>query len=318
VSGAYVLDGATEAMVASLESQKERERLTRFLTLELQDGKGTGILGDVFLLLKANRCFMEKLPAQFNRELVQPIQEQALRMEKTFSLQSELQQKAMAQDRRTTEASFRTMEHMEAIAPKVQSVVQNSFDQIDTKKLSHTIAETLEKAVIAPVAKTNSELQRTVQLLGKLIDHVRGIFDLLKDINIYGMLAGCFALAFVVCGLISYFAIDSAKHSYEDTVRFQEQKLQAIFAEVQKVQAAPSYNGDAFEKLRLLQIPITVEPAVDGQGQTMDGRYTLSLAGAENAQLLQPNSEGVITFSAIDLGTMIKRQIQEQNKLLGH
>jgi hypothetical protein len=68
-------------MVASLDSQEERDRLTRFLTVELPEGKGTGILGDVFLLLKANRCYMEKLPGQFNRELVQPLTENLLRLE---------------------------------------------------------------------------------------------------------------------------------------------------------------------------------------------------------------------------------------------
>ncbi len=49
VTGAYVLDAATQAMIAALDSQEDRDRLTRFLTVELQDGKGTGIEGQSLL-----------------------------------------------------------------------------------------------------------------------------------------------------------------------------------------------------------------------------------------------------------------------------
>ena len=145
MTGAFVLDGATSAMVASLDSQEERDRLTRFLTVELQDGKGTGILGDVFLLLKANRCFMEKLPAQFNRELIQPLTENMLRLETNLGLQAKAQEKTLVQASRCAESSTAAAGRMESIVPKVQTVVQTAFDEIDssalTKKIEDSVVE---------------------------------------------------------------------------------------------------------------------------------------------------------------------------------
>jgi len=48
VTGTYVLDGPTQAMIASLDSQEERDRLTRFLTIELQEGKAPVFLATCF------------------------------------------------------------------------------------------------------------------------------------------------------------------------------------------------------------------------------------------------------------------------------
>ena len=141
MNGAYVLDAPTQAMVASLDSQEERDRLTRFLTVELQEGKGTGILGDMFLLLKANRCYMEKLPGQFNRELVQPLTETVLRLETTIGLQSKAQEKTLVQANHCAESSTAAAGRMEAIVPKVEGVVQTAFDKIDSSGLTKKIED---------------------------------------------------------------------------------------------------------------------------------------------------------------------------------
>ncbi len=157
MTGGYVLDAATTAMVASLDSQEERDRLTRFLTVELQEGKGTGILGDVFLLLKANRCYMEKLPGQFNRELVQPLAETMLRLETSVGLQGKAHEKTLAQANRCAESSTAAAGRMEAIVPKVEGVVQTAFDKIDSSALTKKIEDSVVEGAVKPVARVNDE-----------------------------------------------------------------------------------------------------------------------------------------------------------------
>ncbi len=74
-----------EEVIAALPTQQERDEFTLFIEEHLKRGTGAGILRGMFLLLKANRCYLEKLPGQFNRELVQPIRDHALRMEEKLS-----------------------------------------------------------------------------------------------------------------------------------------------------------------------------------------------------------------------------------------
>jgi hypothetical protein len=77
-----------EEVISSLPIQQERDELSVFIEEHLKRGTGAGILRGLFLLLKANRCYLEKLPGQFNRELVQPIIENMLRLETSIGLQN--------------------------------------------------------------------------------------------------------------------------------------------------------------------------------------------------------------------------------------
>src|SRR3984957_20643512 len=122
-----------EEVIAALPTQQERDELTLFIEEHLKRGTGAGILRGMFLLLKANRCYLEKLPGQFNRELVQPIRDHALRMEKSSAVQIEAQKQIAIQNERTTTRSVGVMDRMESIVPQVENVVQRSVDKVDTK-----------------------------------------------------------------------------------------------------------------------------------------------------------------------------------------
>jgi hypothetical protein len=315
VTGAYALDGATSAMVASLDSQEERDRLTRFLTIELQDGKGTGILGDVFLLLKANRCFMEKLPGQFNRELVQPLTENMLRLETTIGLQNKTQKEGLTHLNGYTNSAISAAQRMETVVPKVDKAVQGAFDKIDTKALTQQITDTVVKAAIEPVAKTNKELNETVKLLKDLIGIVREVICIFKEVNLKGILIGCFGTSFAICAFIFLFAYFGVRHSYDDSLEKQNQKLRDIATTIEKVQSITAGNQNAYDFLSRLQTSIEVKPMTDQSGNLMDGQYVLILLGADAAQVL-PDAKGVISFHGNDLSSLIQRQMEENRKLL--
>ena len=317
MNGAYVLDAATQAMVASLDSQEERDRLTYFLTVELQDGKGTGILGDVFLLLKANRCYMEKLPGQFNRELVQPMREHMLRMEKSFALQLEMQEKATIRDKRTAEASLHSAERMEAIVLKVDKAVQGAFDKIDTKALTQQITDTVVKSAVEPVAKTNKELNETARLLKDLMEMIREVIAILKEVNLKGILIGCFGTSFAICAFIFLFAYYGVRNSFDNSLETQNQKLRDLAASIEKVQSTAAGNQSAYDFLSRLQASIEVKSMTDESGNLIDGQYVLILQGADAAQM-QPDGKGVISFHGNDLSSLIQQQMEENRKLLGH
>ena len=317
MNGAYVLDAATQAMVASLESQEERDRLTYFLTVELQDGKGTGILGDVFLLLKANRCYMEKLPGQFNRELVQPLTENMLRLETTIGLQNKTQKEGLTQLNGCTNSAISAAQRMETVVPKVDKAVQGAFDKIDTKALTQQITDTVVKSAVEPVAKTNKELNETAKLLKDLIGMIREVIGILKEVNLKGILIGCFGTSFAICAFFFLFAYLGVRHSYDDSLETQNQKLRDLAASIEKVQSTVAGNQNAYDFLSRLQASIEVKPMAGQSGNLMDGQYVLILPGADAAQVL-PDGKGVISFHGNDLGSLIQRQMEENRKLLGH
>jgi len=238
MTGSFVLDGATQAMIASLPTQEERDRLTRFLTVELQDGKGTGILGDVFLVLKANRCYMEKLPGQFNRELVQPIQGHTLRMEKTFATQIDTQKQIATQNERTTTRSIEVMDRMDSIIPKVENVVQRSVDKVDTKALTQQITATLFESTVEPVRMTNLELLRMANILTDLIDKAKEVFDMLRKIAWRQILLGSLGITFVFWFVVYILAYQGMKHTFNASLQEQNQKLLELTAAIPKVQSA--------------------------------------------------------------------------------
>jgi hypothetical protein len=142
-----------EEVISSLPIQQERDELSVFIEEHLKRGTGAGILRGLFLLLKANRCYLEKLPGQFNRELVQPIIENMLRLETSIGLQNKSQEKALLQTNRCLESSTRAADRMEAVVPKVEGVVQKAFDKIDSSKLTQKVEDSVMEGVVKPITK---------------------------------------------------------------------------------------------------------------------------------------------------------------------
>ena len=317
MNGAYVLDDATKAMIAALDSQEERDRLTRFFTVDLREGKGVGILGDVFLILKANRCYMEKLPGQFNRELVEPFTENMLRLETTIGLQNKAQKEGLTRFSDCANSAISAAQRMETLVPKVDKAVQGAFDKIDTKALSQQFTDTVVKSAVEPVAQTNKELKETAKLLKDLIGIIREVIGILKEVSLKGILIGCFGTSFAICALISLFAYVGVKNSYDVSLEKQNEKLSALANAIEKVQSTTAGNQQASDYLSRLQASIEVKPMLDDSGNLIDGQYVLTLQGADAAQVL-PDAKGVISFHANDLSSLLQRQLEENRHLLGH
>jgi hypothetical protein len=311
MNGGYVLDGATQAMVASLDSKGERDRLTHFLTIDLQDGKGTGILGDVFLLLKANRCYMEKLPGQFNRELVQPLTENMLRLETTIGLQNKTQKEGLTHLNGCTNSAISAAQRMETVVPKVDKAVQNAFDKIDTNALTQQITDTVVKSAVEPVAQTNKELRKMADLLAGLIEKAEKIFDMLHKTAWRQILLGSLGVTFTFWAIIYIFAYQGMKHSFDASLDLQNQKLQALAGAIEKSQNAAIGNQAAYDELSHLQAAIEVKPLSDDPSH-----YVLILPGADAAQVI--DGKGAISFHGNDINSLIEQQIEENRKLLGH
>jgi hypothetical protein len=78
-----------EETIAALPSQAERDEVTAFIQNYFRQGAGTGIMRSFFLLLKANRCYLEKQPGRYRQEFYDPLAELMLRLERGLSLQLE-------------------------------------------------------------------------------------------------------------------------------------------------------------------------------------------------------------------------------------
>jgi hypothetical protein len=148
-----------EEVISSLPTEQERDELSLFIEEHLKRGTGAGILRGLFLLLKANRCYLEKLPGQFNRELVQPIIENMLRLETSIGRQIESQDKILTQTIRCVDSSTRAADRMEAVVPKVEGVVQKAFDKIDSSKLTQKVEDSVMEGVVKPITKSTMNLR---------------------------------------------------------------------------------------------------------------------------------------------------------------
>jgi hypothetical protein len=281
VTGTYVLDGPTQAMIASLDSQEERDRLTRFLTIELQEGKGTGILGDVFLLLKANRCYMEKLPEQFNRELVQPLTETMLRLETTIGLQSKTQEKTLVQANRCAESSTAAAARMEAIVPKVEGVVQTAFDNIDSCALTKKIEDSVVEGAVKPVARVNDECDLLQEKLGDRIPILTGAIRWLTIGNAVVWALGC-ALLISAVGIYVVFSMEQEMVGTLQT---------RVKEEIEKVHATAQVNEKTLDALASLNVALEIHPEKDWWGNEMPYHYCISIKGADSGGSFYKNWE---------------------------
>jgi hypothetical protein len=281
MTGRYVLDGATQAMIASLDSQEERDRLTRFLTVDLQDGKGTGILGDVFLLLKANRCFMEKLPGQFNGELVQPLTENMLRLETSFGLQVKAQEKTLVQANRCAESSTAAAGRMEAIVPKVEGVVQAAFDRIDSSKLTRKIEETITEGVVKPVTKINDKCERLQDNLDKRLP---GLTNALKWLTVSNLVVWALSCGLLM-GAIAIYVVFSIEQEMVNTLQTR------VKEEIEKVHATAQVNEKTLDALASLNVALEIHPEKDWWGHEMPYHYCISIRGADSGGTFYKNWE---------------------------
>jgi hypothetical protein len=156
-----------EEVIAALPTQQERDEFTLFLEEHLKRGTGAGILRGLFLLLKANRCYLEKLPGQFNRELVKPMIENLRRIEASIGLHSEMQEKAVSQMERCATSAINAADRMEAVVPKVEGVVQTAFDKIDSSALTSKFEDSVMEGVVKPVTMVNDKCDQLQYKLDK-------------------------------------------------------------------------------------------------------------------------------------------------------
>ncbi|MCE0521376.1 MAG: hypothetical protein LV480_00505 [Methylacidiphilales bacterium] len=304
--------GATWAeTIAALPTQEERDEATHFIEHDLRKGAGNGILRGMFLLLKANRCYLEKLPGQFNHELVQPLVENMLRIETSIAQQVEIQKEIVGQMDRCFVSASRSADRMEAVVPRMERVVQNSFDKIDTKALTRQITDTVVKSTVEPVAETNRELQKMLKLLTGLIEKAKEVLDILPKIAWRQILLGSLGVTFGFWAIIFIFAYQGMKQSFNASLDLQDQKLHALAGAIEKAQNAAIGNQLACDELSHLQATIEVKLLSDDPGH-----YILILPGADAAQVI--DGKGAISFHGNDIGSLIEQRIEETRKLLGH
>ena len=192
--------------VQALPTVEEREELSRFIRHDLQEGVGAGILRGFFLLLKANRLYLDQLPDKFKQELVQPMRDQFMRLERSLAVQLETQAKIVARNEQAAETSLRAMKGMESIVPKVETIVQDSVDRIDTTGLTQKITDTVIKSTVEPVAETNRELQKMLKLLTSLVEKAKEVFEMLGKIAWRQIFLASLGVAFALWAGVFIFA----------------------------------------------------------------------------------------------------------------
>jgi hypothetical protein len=168
--------------VQALPTEAEREELSRFIRDDLRQGVGAGILRGLFLLLKANRLYLEHLPEKYTQELVLPLRDQFLKLEKTLTQKLEAQSLLVARTEKATTTTQQANQGLESIVTRVENVVQKSVDKIDTRELTRQITESIIQSTVEPVSKTNRQLQEMLKLLVDLAEKTKVATQTLKEI----------------------------------------------------------------------------------------------------------------------------------------
>jgi hypothetical protein len=299
-----------EEVISSLPIQQERDELSVFIEEHLKRGTGAGILRGLFLLLKANRCYLEKLPGQFNRELVQPIIENMLRLETSIGLQNKSQEKALLQTNRCLESSTRAADRMEAVVPKVEGVVQKAFDKIDSSKLTQKVEDSVMEGVVKPITKINHELEMTLPQMQKRSEIVNKLMEKTTWYNVKLFFLNCasaWGIVFFCLYLYGYFGLSD----------WYKERLAAKY---EQIDANAQANQQAYAKLTGLNVTIEVVPQGDAQGNVVPGHYALTMKGADDAQLKNGDDgqAGVIFFQGRDFGTTIDSILRKNQSSFGH
>ena len=299
-----------EEVIAALPTQQERDEYTLFVEEHLKRGVGAGILRGMFLLLKANRCYLEKLPGQFNRELVQPVRDLFLRLEKSLAVQIEAQKQIAAQNERTAVKSFTIMERMDSLVPKIETAVQDAVDRIDTGAITQQITDTVLESTVKPITQLNQELARTFPEMERRSKTVLGHMEKMTWYNIKLFFLNCASF----WGII-FFCLYG--YGYYDLNNWYEKRLAAKY---EQIDANAQVNHEAYAKLTQLNVTISVVPQNDAQGNVIPGHYAVVMKGADNAGMQTRNdgSAGAILFQGHDFGTTIDLILKKDREYLGH
>jgi hypothetical protein len=270
-----------EEVVAALPTQRERDELTLFIEEHLKRGTGAGILRGLFLLLKANRCYLEKLPEQFNSELVQPIIENMLRLETSIGLQAKAQEKTLVQANRCAESSTAAAGRMEAIIPKVEGVVQTAFNKIDPSALTRKIEDTVMEGVVKPVAKVNEKCDQLQEKLEKRVPVLTGALKWLTLGNFFVWALSCALLI----GAVAIYVV------FEEEQEMVTQLQTRVKEEIEKVHATAQVNEQTLNALARLNMAIEINPEKDWWGNVMPYHYCISIKGADSGNTIYKNWE---------------------------
>jgi hypothetical protein len=268
-----------EEVIAALPTQQERDEFARFLEEHLKRGTGAGILRGLFLLLKANRCYLEKLPGQFNHELVQPIIENMLRLETSIGRQIETQDKILVETQRCANASTDAAGRMEAVVPKVEGVVQKAFDKIDSSALTSKFEDSIVEGVLKPVAKVNDKCD---QLQDKLDKRLPVLMSALKWVNIWSFLT-CVVACVLVIGAIAIYVVFSMEQEMVGTLQTR------VKEEIEKVHATAQVNEQTLNALARLNVALEINPEKDWWGNEMPYHYCISIKGADCGNTIYKN-----------------------------
>jgi hypothetical protein len=291
---------------------EEREELSRFIRHDLRDGVGAGILRGLFLLLKANRLYLDQLPGSFDQKLVQPMRDFLLRMEKSMASLLETQRQIALRSDGAIDKATQLVERLDSIVPKVENIVQRSVDNVDTTPITRQISDSLMKSTVEPISQTNDELLKTARLLSGLIEKAKEILEMLHKIAWRKMLLGSLGLTFVFWFVIFIFACQGMQRSFDSGLEEQNQKLIALSATISGSQGTTIGNQAVCDELSRLQVTLDVKPVYDG-----DNHYQLTLPHAYEAKVL-PDGTGVISFQGADLTALILQQIEENKKMSHH
>jgi hypothetical protein len=268
-----------EEVIAALPTQQERDEFSRFLEEHLKRGTGAGILRGLFLLLKANRCYLEKLPGQFNHELVQPIIENMLRLETSIGRQIETQDKILVETRRCANASNDAADRMEAVVPKVEGVVQTAFDKIDSSALTSKFEDSIIEGVLKPVAKVNDKCD---QLQDKLDKRLPMLMSAVKWVNIWSFLT-CVVACVLIIGAIAIYVVFSMEQEMVGTLQTR------VKEEIEKVHATAQVNEQTLNALARLNVALEINPEKDWWGNEMPYHYCISIKGADSGNTIYKN-----------------------------
>jgi hypothetical protein len=305
-----------EEVIAALPTQRERDEFTLFIEEHLKRGTGAGILRGLFLLLKANRCYLEKLPGQFNIQLIQPMRDLLMRWEKSLGSQIDVQKQIATQNERTTTRSIEVMDRLDGIVPKVENIVQKSVDKVDTEALTRQITATLMQSTVEPVRKTNLELLKMANLLSDLIAKANRVLETLLKITWKKMFLSSLGISFFIWAIIFFFAYHGMQQSFETSLQGvraeQNQKLLDLSASVATALGNGEDNRNVGDRLSHLQVTTDVKSLTDGADH-----YAFTITKAYDAKVL-PDGTGVIYFEGPDLNQLIEQEIKENQKLIHH
>jgi hypothetical protein len=204
-----------------------------------------------------------------------------LRIETSIMQQVETQKEIVRQMDRCFVSASKSADRMEAVVPRIERVVQNSFDKIDSSKLTRKIEDTVTEGVVKPVAKINDQCD---QLQEKLEKRAATLVPLMRwgTLLHLGLWASGVALALTVLG---YIIVDDFHQDM--TTQLQER----IAQEIEKVHATAQVNEDTLEALAKLNVTLEINPEKDWLGNVMPNHYCIAIKDADTANVVYKDGQ---------------------------